>query len=193
MPKASNRGRGPGSLQLRAALRQKFWTYRDGAARIGMSERRLAALARGEQAPRRLTPEQQLAILDLTGNMPEDLWPAYGRRNGITPLQGPKAPKFSAELLMSRGALQPMTTPDELLERRGVEGAFQRSLLRLKPQQARVARLSLLEGATHSAIGQELGLARVSVVAIAAAAKRKLRRAPELAESRPKSTPRRQQ
>lgn len=145
------------------AIRKRGWNQRQGAEFLGMDQSRFGRLLNLGNVPKQLNEEQERKLLELTGKLPEELWPPEIFTEDF--LEAPKVLEVMREvtprMLAERGILALPTGQDEILEdiEQGeiVEGMLA-GLSQNFPKEAAAIRAVILEGKTQTQVAQEMGV-----------------------------------
>ncbi len=147
---------------LREAIKARGWTQKQAAIFLGVSESTLGELVRLTWIPSQkwLTKERQEKFLELTGKLPEDLWPEALRTKEFIDI--PKTIEATREVplhLLARGreslALPP--TPEEILMNKDLTKGIKGILSTLTQQQQKVIAGIFLEEKTQVEVGRDMG------------------------------------
>lgn len=162
---------------LREALKRRGWTQKQAAEFLGMDQSAFGLLINLKRIPQKLTKEQEAKLLELTGKMPEDLWPEFIRSKEF--LEAPKVLEairdFTPAMLEAGGLLQLPPAPDEVYDAKELGLVLQEVLELLPPREAEVIRKVFLEERDEAEVAQEYGLKSRSLYPTIRKALRRLR------------------
>lgn len=152
---------------LAKALEERGWTYQNAADFLSVTYSRFSNLIclRFKELPKdfihKFTREQEQKLLELTGKLPEDLWPEWLQDQDLTKKQ--VFLDASPKMLHSSGMLQLSSpTPDDAFEREELRNLVHEALKTLTPREEQIMRLRFgLDGdapKTFDEIGRIIGV-----------------------------------
>lgn len=165
---------------LHEALKARGWTQTEFARRLGKRDTEVGRWCNIHECPKHLSPEQEKVLLDLTGLLPEDIWPEELRQSPL--LKQPKIREQMAEiprhLLADWCQPQALPMPDDVVESKEQRDRIKIALSTLTPREEKVVRLYFGLGEnehTLAEIAQLLDRSRTRVGQIFSRALRKLK------------------
>lgn len=173
---------------LLEALSQRGWSQRQAAKFLGVSMQAFGRWINLRDVPRRLTEKQVQKLVELTGQLPEALWPDYVRSRDFldasktfTVVKDVEARKFLTAL--TQRELPP--TPEEVFAREEMTETIDMVLATLPARDARIIKKRFYEEKTCEEVGVEEGVTRERVRQIEDKALRKLRRPNRIKQLKP--------
>lgn len=160
-------------------MRERNWTQKELGVFLGLDQHQISRVVNMAWVPP-ITPEFEAKIFQLTGRLPEDVWPEWARSKDWLK----KNKKVSLHKAVNRRMIADLPpSPNELFaesERARVVNEVIES--RLTPREIAVVRSRFFDDETLQATGRKLGVSRERIRAIEAKALRKLRREKSLSE-----------
>ncbi len=162
---------------LLEALNKRNWSQSDGARFLGINPTLFGRWINLKEIPRHLTEEQVAKLVELTGQLPDQLWPEYVRSRDF--LDAPKTfevvKDVDARRLLAAFTKRELGSPEAIFSRRELSHKVDEVLGTLAPREAQVIHNLYFDGKTHEEVGQDLSVTRERVRQIEAKALRKLR------------------
>lgn len=170
---------------LLEALQRRGWNQRQGAEFLGMSQQNFGKLINLQRVPKEFSPELTVKLFELTGKMPEELFPEWARTRDF--LDTPKIKTLLANvtpaLLGERRLLQLSPSPDEALSQRELERILDRALRGLTPREQQVIELRVIEEKSVTQVAREFQVRKSTVRQTERRALKKLNRSRRKLES----------
>lgn len=141
------------------ALAQRGWNQRQGAEFLGLSQTVFSSLINLKWVPQEFSVELTVKLYELTGKMPEELFPEWARQRDF--LEMPKVVQrfFEAtpELLQQAGQAHLLTGPEEVLGGQSARDTIDDMLRQLTPIRERVLRKVVMGEEPLEKVAEELG------------------------------------
>lgn len=175
---------------LLEALAKRGWNQSQAARYFGVSPTEFGYWINLKRIPVNLTEAQTAKLVELTGQLPEHLWPEYIRSKDF--LDAPKTfevvKNVDARRMLS--ALQfrrelSAVAPDKLFEKEELKQLLEQALNTLPPRTAEVLRRRFYDDETLDEVAKVLHVSRERVSQIEASGLRKLRHPTRSRELRP--------
>lgn len=175
---------------LLEALTRKGWNQTQAAEYLQVPMQTFGKWINLQEVPKKLSEEQIKRLLELTGMLPDQLWPDYVRSQDF--LDAPKtfevvkdvdAPKLIEAMRTLRQL--PAGEPDKLFEQKELAEKIDELLGTLRPREALVIRSNFFEGRTDDETGKMLNVSATRVRHLEYKALRKLRHPSNSGQLRP--------
>jgi len=169
---------------LHEALVQRGWNQRQAAEFLGVEQGKFGRWINLKEVPRDISAELEIKLFELTGKMPEEIWPDEVFTDEF--LAQPKRAEIIRDvpadrlLAQSAGIFALPAPPDVARGTQELKEALDDALWKLTPREERIIRALFEDDATLVEIGSREGLDVDQVACLKHKALRKLR-SPETA------------
>ena len=143
------------------ALEKRGWTQKQGAEFLGVDQTTFCRLINMSWVPREFSPQLTVKLYELTGKMPEDIFPDWARERDFLamPKVGKRIVELTPQMLQSAGTRPCLPlTPEEIFCRQDLEKKINEVLHTLSPREEQIVRRHLMDGETFDNIGEDLGI-----------------------------------
>jgi RNA polymerase sigma factor (sigma-70 family) len=162
---------------LLEALAKRGWSQSEGARFVGVDASQFGRWINLLEVPRKLTEDKIQKLLDLTGLLPDQLWPEIIRSKDF--LDAPKTfeliKNINARKMLTALMRREISGPESIFNRQELSRKIEKVLDTLPPRESEVIKLRYLEDKTCEEVAEEMGLSKQGVSRIEARAMRKLR------------------
>jgi len=159
------------------ALEKRGWSQRQGAEFCGMGQGTFGRLINMRWVPEEFPPELTVKLYELTGKMPEELFPDWARERDFlsTPKVSKRIVEVTLPMLQSAETLYLPPTPEEIFSKRELEEKISQILPTLSLKEEQVVQRGVMNDETFEDISKDLHVSRERVRQICVVALRKLR------------------